>query len=594
MKHIYTLIALMAFVLSTSSFSQNARLQVIHNAADPAAASVDIYVNGSKLLNDFQFRAATPFIDVPAGVLLNIGIAPSTSTGVTDTIKNIGVQLESGKKYVAIANGVLSPSGFSPNPDSRSISFALFAKDGAREKAMWPWLVDVRAFHGATDAPTVRIYVNGAMRFPLGEQFGYGTFGRYASLLARKYTLDVTAGGSENVVASFVANLSALKGGAATIFASGFLNPSANQNGSAFGLFAALPNGTVVELPKLGTARLQVIHNAADPAAASVDVYVNGSLLLDNFAFRSATPFVDVPAGIPVNIGIAPSTSTSANDTLKNFTVTFSAGKTYVAIANGVISPSNFAQNPDNHPIGFTLFPKANVREKGISTYFVDLLAFHGATDAPTVDIKIKGLSFFPLFNDLNYSKFSTYRTVPPFRYVLQVTPGNSNAVVAEFVADLRTLKGMSATVFASGFLSPSANQNGSAFGLYAALANGTVVALPVVVPGASQTTDELTAEQKLFFQGQNSLPIEFSLAQNYPNPFNPTTVIKYQLPENGFVTLKIYDILGKEVAALVDEFKEAGSYNVEFNASSLSSGLYFYKLQTGNFVSTKKMMLTR
>jgi hypothetical protein len=323
-------------------------------------------------------------------------------------------------------------------------------------------------------------------------------------------------------------------------------------------------------------------------------VYVNGSLLLNNFAFRSSTPFVDVPAGVPVNIGIAPSTSTSAGDTLKNFAVTFSAGKTYVAIANGVISPSNFAPNPDSCPIAFTLYAKDNVREKGISTYFVDLLTFHGATDAPTVDIKIKGLSFFPLFNDLSYGKFSSYRTVPPFRYVLQVTPGNSNAVVAEFVADLRTLKGMSAIVFASGFLTPSANQYGPAFGLYAALANGAVVALPVLASGATQTIDELTSEQKLYFQEQSSAPKEFSLAQNYPNPFNPTTVINYEQPENGFVTLKIYDILGKEITTLVNEFREAGSYNVEFNASKLSSGLYFYKLQTGSFVSTKKMVLTR
>ena len=71
----------------------------------------------------------------------------------------------------------------------------------------------------------------------------------------------------------------------------------------------------------LPTARLQVIHNAADPLASEVDVYVNGDLLLDNFAFRTATPFVTVPAGVTLNIGVAPSTSTSANDTIKNIPV---------------------------------------------------------------------------------------------------------------------------------------------------------------------------------------------------------------------------------------------------------------------------------
>jgi hypothetical protein len=96
------------------------------------------------------------------------------------------------------------------------------------------------------------------------------------------------------------------------------------------------------------------------------------------------------------------------------------------------------------------------------------------------------------------------------------------------------------------------------------------------------------------------NLPAEFSLEQNYPNPFNPSTVIRYQLPVNGKVSLKIYDVLGKEVATLVDEYKEAGKYEIEFNVeqaislSSLSSGVYFYKLQAGDFVQVKKMVLMR
>ena len=90
------------------------------------------------------------------------------------------------------------------------------------------------------------------------------------------------------------------------------------------------------------------------------------------------------------------------------------------------------------------------------------------------------------------------------------------------------------------------------------------------------------------------NIPNEYAIGQNFPNPFNPQTVISYQLPENGHVTLKIYDVLGKEVATLVNEYKEAGYHDVEFSATNLSSGVYFYKLQAGNFVSTKKMLLAR
>ena len=91
-----------------------------------------------------------------------------------------------------------------------------------------------------------------------------------------------------------------------------------------------------------------------------------------------------------------------------------------------------------------------------------------------------------------------------------------------------------------------------------------------------------------------NELPKIYSLAQNYPNPFNPSTLINYSLPKAGNVELKVYDVLGREVAVLVNEFKQVGNYSVQFNANNFASGVYFYKLKAGDFVSTKKMLLVK
>ena len=93
-----------------------------------------------------------------------------------------------------------------------------------------------------------------------------------------------------------------------------------------------------------------------------------------------------------------------------------------------------------------------------------------------------------------------------------------------------------------------------------------------------------------------NQIPESYSLMQNYPNPFNPSTLISYQLPVSGYVTLKVYDLLGNEIATLVDEYKPAGIYNVEFRMQNLelSSGIYFYQLTAGDFIQTKKMVLLR
>jgi hypothetical protein len=99
------------------------------------------------------------------------------------------------------------------------------------------------------------------------------------------------------------------------------------------------------------------------------------------------------------------------------------------------------------------------------------------------------------------------------------------------------------------------------------------------------------------------SSPLSFQLYQNYPNPFNPTTKIKFTIPQSplpggdgrgGLVTLKVYDVLGNEVAILINEEKLAGTYEVEFDGAGLPSGIYFYKLQAGSFVETKNMMLMK
>jgi len=91
-----------------------------------------------------------------------------------------------------------------------------------------------------------------------------------------------------------------------------------------------------------------------------------------------------------------------------------------------------------------------------------------------------------------------------------------------------------------------------------------------------------------------DAVPLEFSLLQNYPNPFNPNSEIGFRIAEGGYVTLKVYDLLGRELATLVNEQKAPGSYSVTFDASGLASGVYLYRLQSGNFVQTKKLTVLR
>ncbi len=440
----------MLFALGAGSLSaQTARLQVIHNSPSP---TVDVYLNGVLTLDDFAYRTATPFIDAPAGVPINVGVALSTSTSVNDTIVNFPVTLMSGQTYVAIATGIVG---------NATTPFTLNLQTGYTETASNPANVDFRVFHGSTDAPAVDVFARGVTK--LVNDASYGDVTGIISVPAAQYYLDVTpAADSTTIVGTFNADLSGLGGGAAVVFASGFLAPGAGQPG--FGIFAALPDGTVVEFPSSPVARLQVIHNSANP---TVDVYLGSTLLLDDFAYRTATPYIYAPAGSQINIGVALSNSTSAADTIVSFPLTLVNGETYVALASGVVG---------NATTPFTLNIKAGAREAGTTAANTDFFVVHGSTDAPAVDVFARGVA--KLVNDASYGDITDYLSVPAAQYYLDVTPAaDSTTIVGTFNADLSGLGGGAAVVFASGFLAPGAGQPG--FGIFAALPDGTVVEFP-------------------------------------------------------------------------------------------------------------------
>ena len=94
--------------------------------------------------------------------------------------------------------------------------------------------------------------------------------------------------------------------------------------------------------------------------------------------------------------------------------------------------------------------------------------------------------------------------------------------------------------------------------------------------------------------ENEVNLPLEYAIKQNYPNPFNPTSTINYSIPKNSFVTLKVFDLLGSEIATLVNNLQPQGNYDIEFDGNQLTSGIYFYRLQAGEFVETKKMVLIK
>ena len=219
----------------------------------------------------------------------------------------------------------------------------------------------------------------------------------------------------------------------------------------------------VTEVP-IPTARLQVIHNSPDAAAAVVDVYVNGDLFIDDFAFRTASEFVTAPAGVPLNLQIAPGSSTSAADAIFSQEVTLDANQTYIVIANGIVSPTGYSSAPN---FGLSIF--VGGREVATNPAQTDILVNHGSPDAPTVDLVETSVPAGTIVDNISYPNFAGYLEVPTLDFVLDVRDETGTTTVASYLAPLQTLEleGAALTVIASGFLDPSQNSNGPAFGLF-------------------------------------------------------------------------------------------------------------------------------
>lgn len=570
-----TISAMLASIFAVSvAQAQTARLEVIHNSADAAAAVVDVYVNGGStpFIDDFAFRTSSGFVDVPAGVALSIGVALSNSTGPGDIIATVPVgPLTAGETYIAIANGIVSPTGYMPAP-----AFGLDIYTGARESASGgSGTNDVLVYHGSTDAPMVDVDELNVVGGQAVNDLSYSEFQGYLALGVEDYTLQVQAAANGAAVAAFDAPLATLgvNGAALTVLASGFLDPSMNSNGAAFGLFVSTgAAGPLLELP-IPMARLEVIHNSADAAAAIVDVFVNGDEAIPNFEFRTTTGFIDVPAGMPLAVDVAPD-GAGIGGSVGTINIPFlGSGKTYIAIANGIVSGSGYSPAP-----GFALDVFAEGREAATSgSSNTDVLVYHGSTDAPTVDVAETGAGAGTVVDDISYSEFQGYLELPTADYVLTIQDASGSVNVASFDAPLATLslQGAAVTVLASGFLDPSMNSNGAGFGLWASVGTGGSL-----IPLSNVTgIEEVEA---------------ISNAALFPNPTNDNATMFFDLVDDENINLEVVNTMGQRV--FVRSFGEmlSGNHRVEIPASEMTPGFYFVNLRTNSGVVSTKLQVVR
>ncbi len=382
MRLIFSLLVFLTASLTV--FGQTARVQVIHNSPTPGSTSgptVDIYVNGGLLppLTAVPFRAATPFLDVPSDVALTVDVKVSPSTAADPAVFTANLPgLASGGKYVVMATGIV---GNAAKP------FGLVVNDKAKEAASASDLVNLSVIHGSPDAPAVDVAARGIGTLIADLQFNEIAAG--LEVPAGKYYLDVKPAGSPLIVETFGADLSGLGGGAATVFASGLLAST-----PAFGLFAALPSGQVLQIPAERVAQLQVIHGATSVGA--VDIYAGTDKLLSAFETYDATEYLFVPAETGIALAIT-AAGQPLNTAVWSATVTLPNGGVYQATALG---------NPADNTFQVAL--NANGRTVSSDPDKLELNFVHGVAGGPEVSVATL-FSGETIDSELNFGEYSDY-----------------------------------------------------------------------------------------------------------------------------------------------------------------------------------------
>lgn len=541
---------------------KRAKFEILHNSADTSLFIADIYLNGNLYLDDFQFGNASGLNLENADTTWNVGIAYASSTSVSDTIRNFEILPENGNAYTAMLTGVIVPLNYAPNPDGISTDLTLVVKEQVREISLSPGTTDLYFMQGVTDLPAIDIVLRGITPIVFDAQYKDTT--GYISLPSNTFLLDITSPGGGIIYKTFELDLSQNPSAAHVLYATGFFDPSQNNNGQPLSLRLA-GSGISIALAEVSRARWQLVHNSSDPLLDTIDVYLDGSLFADDFLYRTGTAFYDLNGDVNIDMGIAPANSNSVNDTIKNFNLNLINGSTVASVLSGVFDPAQFASNPNGFSTALQLLNVDGLHEFSNSPNGFDVITVNGITDLDAIDFVSNSVIWY---DDLNYANSSGYNTMSTTLTGMELTPANSSVPFAIFNGSLTSFGGLSGLLLSSGFGDPLANQNGPGPGLFLVFNDGTWYEFSNVT-SVKETEDH-----------------EFSL---YPNPANSNLNIIAAKSSINNRTVRLLNLTGQIIQ---EDLIPAGTSVYTADVSKLSSGMYYVEIREGNNRFLKKLIV--
>lgn len=459
------LLSVLILTLFSDVAAQNARVQIIHNSPDPDVVVMDLYVNDELVSAGFSYHEATAFFTV--AVDFSIGLALPGSAGPQDILMSYPFTLLQDSKNIFVINGVTNPiyQPFEP--------LSVYQLNTASEVATNPSGTTFTFFNGATDIGTVDLLETELIQLPAFDDVGYGDFTEYLELFTADYELSVFNASADFSYASYAAPFSAYgwAGEAVTVVSSGFINQANNPGGLPVSLWATTASGGLMtELPlnELNLfASVQFIQNSADVDLTSLDILVNGQLLVDDIQFRHATSFIPVPAAQPVTIEVLMNDGSSLPVPFSLITG-LASGEEYLMVVAGQMTAQDY-----NPYVPLHMMVLENAKSSSGNPDEVAVCLVHAATDAGNIDLNDITSGNEVIVNNLNYGEFSTYGNFTTAQYELSLTDETGSLQIGSYVANFTDAGGAAFAIIASGFLNVNANSGGADFGLWLADANG-------------------------------------------------------------------------------------------------------------------------
>ncbi|MBT8398968.1 MAG: DUF4397 domain-containing protein [Rhodothermia bacterium] len=518
------------------------RVQAIHNAPYAEAAVVDVYLAGQLAADDFEFRTASEFVElppfIPPGSTLNVDVTDAAATDNSAPIYSEQITFPAGSTIIVAVGDPLNRAG---NPPFDLIPIP------AIESGQTAGSLSALFVHGSPDAPAIDL-VDRKSGAKLADDLSHGTFTpSYVDVAAMSYALGVSPADDtdESLLAKFLAFDASLADSAIVVLASGFVDQEPSIK-----FLAVLPDGS------------------ESFVAEVIDVYDArfGPDTLANFAVegivtraRGRITYVqqDSAAVAVFQTSGAVRDAVEAGDIAMGDTLIVSGDRSDFSSLQQ-ISPSNFVVLSRGHTL-----PEPQV---------VDLaeLAANGENYESEL-IRVTGLIIDPA-GDATFNTSTTYDITD--------ASDQSNAV------SLRTPSSSDTDI--GGVPIPSLSTFEGVVGQFSSTDPAVGYQLAPI-----EATD-IEAQPNVGIEDNSELPADFALLDAYPNPFNPTTTISFELPTAAEVLLQVFDVLGKQVRVLESGSLPAGRHEVTFDADGLSSGIYMFRLESGDFLAAKTVVLMK